>query len=309
MNIKYWINKILMQPSKVLEDILRYPPIAHFISDELCISILYRLRFGNKINLKNPQSFNEKLLWLTLHDRNPEYIKMVDKYEAKGYIKKKLQSADIPDDCIIPTYGVYDHFDEIDFSSLPESFVMKTTHDSGSVVVVHDKAKLDKIRAKSILEKSLNINYFWFSREWAYKGVKPRIIIEEMIITKEKQPIDYKLFCFNGKAKILYLVMDRDTGETVDYYDMDFNHLPIKQVYNNNSKIIPKPLCWDEMVKCAEFLSKDKAFLRVDFYVDANNKYYIGELTLTPSSGLLPIEPKEWDLKIGEMVDLNIVKK
>lgn len=302
------IKSIIKDPRLLLELIIRFPILRFLIPDQTAISILYRLRFGKRINLKDPQSFNEKLLWLTLHDRRGEYVQMVDKYEAKKWISKKFNEDSKTSHynrCIIPTYGIYDHFDKIDFDKLPTSFVMKTTHDSGSVVVVVDKTMMDKKKAKKLLEKSLRRNYYWFSREWAYKSVKPRIIIEKKLETVEKSPIDYKVYCFNGVPKFLYLVQDRDVLETVDYYDIEWNHLPIKQVYPNNTKRPQKPNSWEEMLKCAEVLSQGIPFLRVDFYVDKYGLFYVGELTLTPSSGLLPITPVEWDYRLGQCIDIK----
>ncbi len=302
MNIRYVIKTLFYNPKKFIESFIQYSSLSHFISDKMAIKILYKIRFGKNINLKNPQTFNEKLLWLTLYDRRPEYNRMVDKYEAKEWIRNKM--GDGNNQMIIPTYGIYDSFDNIDFSKLPKSFVMKTTHDSGGVIVVSNKDELDMMYARKKMEKSMRRNYFWFSREWAYRDIVPRIIIEKKLETKENSPIDYKIFCFDGKAKYLYLVQDRDIKETVDYYDMEWNHLPIKQVYNNNTKQAVKPNCWKEMVETAEILSKGFPFLRVDFYVDKYNQYYIGELTLTPSSGLLPITPIEWDYEIGKQIVL-----
>ena len=295
---------MLKEPRRFVESVLRYPPIAKFIPDRMVLRVYYRLRFHRRLNLDNPKTFNEKLLWLTLYDRRPEYVRMVDKYEAKNWIREKLNSAGKDTSCIIPTYGVFNHYDEILFNELPNSFVMKTTHDSGGVVIVDDKSKLDHVGAKNKLEKSLSNNYYWYSREWVYKNVKPRIIIEKKLETIEKSPIDYKIYCFNGVAKYLYLVQDRDTQETVDYYDLEWNHLPIKQVYSNNSKRPNKPNCWPEMVECAELLSSGISFLRVDFYVDKEGHYYVGELTFTPSSGLLPLTPVEWDYKFGNLLIL-----
>ena len=304
MTIGGAIRLLLYSPKSFLESVMRIPIIAKMIPDRAFISIVYRLRHKHRINLNNPQSFNEKLLWLSLYDRRPVYTRMVDKYEAKIWMIKRLKSEEKDISCIIPTYGIYNHYDEINFDKLPESFVMKTTHDSGGVAVVYDKTHLDHASAKKKLEKSLTRNYFWYTREWPYKDVKPRIIIEKKLETIEKSPIDYKNYCFNGVAKYLYLVQDRDVGETVDYYDMNWNHLPIKQVYPNNSKRPQKPECWSELVECAEFLSKGIPFLRVDFYVDKDGHYYIGELTFTPSSGLSPLTPAEWDYKFGELLVL-----
>ena len=306
MKITAVLKLMITQPKRFVESVLRYPPIAKKVSDRTAISILYFMRFKRRIDLDDPKSFNEKLLWLTLYDRKPEYSRMVDKYEAKGFLYNKLAGGGYSSDCIIPTYGIYNSFDEIDFDILPDSFVIKTTHDSGGVVVVENKACFDKDIARLKIEDSLKRNYYWFSREWVYKDVKPRIIVEKKLVTKEKSPIDYKIFCFNGKSKYLYLVQDRDIKETVDYYDMDWNHLPIKQVYDNNTKTGVRPDCWPKMIEVAEYISKGIPFLRVDFYVDVKGDYYIGELTFVPSSGLLPITPYEWDLKIGESIVLPL---
>lgn len=298
------LKLLFCQPKTFLESLMRIPFLAKMIPDRTAISIFYRLRFKRHINLDTPQSFNEKLLWLTLYDRQPEYVRMVDKYDAKTWIREKLERNGVGVSCIIPTYGVYNHYDEINFEELPNSFVMKTTHDSGGVVVVNDKNELNHFSAKKKLEKSLRRNYFWYSREWPYRDVKPRIIIEKLIKTIERSPIDYKIYCFNGIAKYLYLVQDRDIGETVDYYDIDWNHLPIQQVYPNNSKRPKRPECWAAMVNCAQLLSQGIPFLRVDFYVDKDGFYYIGELTFTPSSGLLPLTPNKWDYIFGDQLVL-----
>ena len=300
MTIGGALKLLFCKPRIFFESLMRIPTVAKIIPDRTAISIFYRMRFHHRINLDNPQSFNEKLLWLSLFDRRHEYTQMVDKYEAKSWMRKKLESEGKNTSCIIPTYGIYNHFDDINFDDLPDSFVMKTTHDSGGVIVVSDKNQLDYTAARNKLEKSLKRNYFWYTREWPYKNVIPRIIIEKKLETTEKSPIDYKIYCFNGKAKYLYLVQDRDIQETVDYYDMDWNHLPIQQVYPNNTKRPQKPVCWVEMVEYAELLSQGIPFLRVDFYVDKSGKCYIGELTFTPSSGLLPLTPVEWDFKLGD---------
>lgn len=144
------------------------------LPDKMYLKICYKLATGKKLDLKNPQTFNEKLQWLKLYDRKPEYTRMVDKYEAKKYVAEK-----IGEEYIIPTLGVWDHFDEIDFDSLPDQFVLKCTHDSGGLVIVRDKAKLDKVAAKQKIEKSLKRNYYYSGREWPYKDVKPRIIAEK----------------------------------------------------------------------------------------------------------------------------------
>lgn len=309
MNITFFMKLLVKSPRKFVEKIIQYPPVGMFISDKAAISILYRLRFHKRINLCNPQTFNEKLLWLTLYDRKPEYIQMVDKYEAKNWITQKLLERGMPVTGIIPTYGIYDKFDDIDFDKLPQSFVMKTTHDSGGVVVVQNKKDFDKEASRAKLESSLRRNYFWFSREWAYKDVTPRIIIEKKLETDEPVPKDWKIFCLNGKAKFWFIAHDRMGDIKFDYYDMDWNKLPVVQGHPNSDIVPEKPECWDNMVECAELLSKGIPCLRVDFYVDKYGQFYIGELTLTHFSALVPFEPEEWDYKFGSMLELPKINK
>lgn len=298
------LKLLFCQPKTFLESLMRIPFFAKMIPDRTAISIFYRLRFKRHINLDTPQSFNEKLLWLTLYDRQPEYVRMVDKYDAKNWIREKLSSAGMDCSCIIPTYGVYNHYEDIDFDKLPISFVIKTTHDSGGVVVVNDKDNLNHIKAKQKLEKSLKRNYFWFTREWPYRDVKPKIIVEKKLETIEPVPIDWKIFCLNGKAKFWFIAYDRSDDVKFDFYDMDWNKLPFIQGHPNSQIITQKPDCWDKMVEYAEFLSKNIPCLRVDFYIDKYGQFYIGELTFTHFSGLVPFEPDEWDYKLGELIKL-----
>lgn len=299
-NAKY----LLSNPSKIVEFFLQSTFIKKIVSDKRAISIIYKNRFRRKMNWDAPKSLNEKLLWLTVYDRNPIYNIMVDKYEAKQWISEQLIKAGLPTDCIIPTIGVYDKFDEIDFNKLPNQFVIKATHDSGTVVVCQDKNLINLQNLKNKIEKGLKHNYYWFSREWAYKNVKPRIIIEKKIESQNGVPEDFKIFCFNGKAKFWFYASDRDTHVKFDFYDMDWNKLPFKQGHPSSDKIIKKPDCWDEMVNVAELLSKDLPHLRVDFFIDVYGNFFVGELTLTHFSGLVPFEPEEWDEKLGEYLVL-----
>lgn len=295
---------LFCQPRIFFESLMRVPLVAKMIPDRTFISILYKIRFKRSINLEDPKSFNEKLLWLTLYDRRPEYIKMVDKYEAKNWMREKLSCVGKDTSCIIPTYGLYDHYKDIDFSSLPDSFVIKTTHDSGGVVVVDDKNLLDHTKAKKKLEKSLSRNYFWYTREWPYRDVTPKIIVEKKLETIEPVPIDWKIFCLNGKAKFWFIAYDRAEDVKFDYYDMEWNKLPVIQGHPNSSLVAQKPKCWPQMVEYAELLSQGIPCLRVDFYIDKYGQFYIGELTLTHFSGLVPFEPEEWDFKFGAQIEL-----
>ena len=194
--------------------------------DEAYLKRMFKACFGYMPDLKYPRTFNEKLQWLKLHDRKDIYTTMVDKYEAKKYVGRV-----IGEKYVIPTLGVWDHFDDIDFSKLPTSFVLKCTHDSGSVVLVNDKNHWDKEAAKKKLEHGLSRNYYWSGREWPYKNVKPRILAEEMV---DMNPVDYKWICMKGEPEVLCMCMDRQKGDlTFNYYDMNFNLLPFEWVHPN----------------------------------------------------------------------------
>lgn len=271
-----------------------------FISDEPYLKLMYWANTGKKLNLDNPRTFNEKLQWLKLHDCKPEYSTMVDKYEAKKWVASR-----IGEEYVIPTLGVWDSFDEIEFDKLPNQFVLKCTHDSGGLVICKDKNRLDIKKAKRKIESSLKRNYFVVGREYPYKNVKPRIIAEqymEDMTTKELR--DYKIFTFDGIAKALFIVSNRQNGKTsADYFDINFKHLDFTWGYPH-SKVKPlKPECFDEMVKAAEILAKGTVELRVDFY-EVNGKAYFGEMTFFDGSGFDRFDPDEWDNKFGEMIKL-----
>ena len=281
------------------------------LPDKLYLEYKYKRYFGKKLNLNNPQTFNEKLQWLKLYDRKPIYTTMVDKYESKKYV------ADIiGEEYIIPTLGVWDKFDDIDFDKLPNEFVLKTTHDSGGVVICRDKSTFDINSAREKLNKSLNYNFYYMGREWPYKNVKPRIIAEELLtdsLNPSAAPTDYKFFCFSGKADCVMLCLDRETGDTKFYFfDKQWN---LKR-YNNRGKnapegfTIPKHKSMDEMFAIAEKLSDGIPFVRVDLYC-INDHIYFGEMTFYPDSGfdknLLP-ETDEYfgkKLLIKELETLN----
>ena len=270
------------------------------LSDKQYLKVRYYLTFKKKLNLKNPQTFNEKLQWLKLYDKKDIYTMMVDKYEVKKYIANTIGQ-----EYVIPTLRIYDKFDDIDFSKLPKQFVMKCTHDSGGLVIVKDKAKLDKEKAKAKLEKSLKYNYYYGGREWPYKNVKPRILVEEYMEDAETQELrDYKFFCFDGIPKFMFIATGRQKNDTrFNFYDLDFNLLPFIQGHPNDESPNLKPKNFDKMLELSKELAKDIPHVRVDFY-EINNKVYFGELTFYHYSGFTRFEPEEWDYKLGELIKL-----
>ena len=276
--------------------------LSHIIPDVLYLKLRYWKVFHRPLNLKNPQTFNEKLQWLKLYDRKRSYTRMVDKYEAKQYVAER-----IGEEYIIPTLGVWNSFDEIDFDALPDQFVLKCTHDSGGLVICTDKTKLDLEKARRRITASLNRNYFWANREWPYKNVRPRIIAETyMQDTSTAELRDYKFFCFNGTAKLLFIATDRQTeGEETkfDFFDMDFNHIDVRNGHPNADEPPAKPVCFAQMRQLAEKLSAGIPQLRVDFY-EVDGKVYFGELTFFHWTGLVPFEPEQWDYTFGEWIEL-----
>ncbi|MBQ7410444.1 MAG: glycosyl transferase [Clostridia bacterium] len=269
--------------------------------DKKYLKILYKFIMKKECDFDSPKTYNEKLQYLKLYNRNPLYTKLVDKFEVKEYVKKI-----IGEEYIIPTLGVWDSFDEINFEELPEQFVLKCTHDSGGLVIVTDKSKFDKKKAKRKIEHCLKRNYFYNNREWPYKDIKPRIIAEKYMVDESGYELkDYKFFCFDGKAKSMFIATDRsaDTETCFDFYDMDFNHLPFTNGHPNATKLINKPDKFEEMIKISELLSKDLIHARVDLY-NINGKIYFGEITFFHWSGLVPFVPEEWDYKFGEWIQL-----
>lgn len=283
-------------------DILTSHNLLFWKSDEQILKDKYYFRFRKPLNLDNPQTYNEKLQWLKLHDRRPEYTEMVDKYLAKSYVRER-----IGDEYIIPTLGVWDKFEDIDFDKLPNEFVLKCTHDSGGLVICKDKRHFDYNAAKVKIKKCLKRNYFYVGREWPYKNVEPRILAETYMEDKTFNELrDYKFFCFNGSVKMLFVATNRQsvTEETkFDFFDSDFNHLNITNGHDCNSIDVKKPLNFELMKSLAEKLSNGIPHLRVDFY-EVDGKPYFGELTFFHWSGLVPFNPPEWDYTLGSWIKL-----
>lgn len=270
------------------------------LSDEEYLSLVYKLRFGKKLNLESPKTFSEKLQWLKLYDRKPIYTTMVDKYEAKKYV------ADIiGEEYIIPTLGVWDKFEDIDFDTLPEQFVLKTTHDSGGVVICRDKKTFDIEKAKEKIESSLKREFYYLWREWPYKDVKPRIIAEKYMVDESGVELkDYKVFCFGGEPKFVNVDFDRFSDHKRNIYSTDWELLEISNYYPRDPKRkIEKPEKLEEMMHLARMLSAGIPHIRVDFY-SINDRIYFGELTFFHASGYKEFYPKKWNYIIGSWIEL-----
>lgn len=275
-----------------------------FIPDKLYLKLRYYAYFEKKLNLENPTTFNEKNQWLKLYDRNPIYTQMVDKSDVRQYL-----AAIIGEEYLIPLIGVWDKFDDIDFSQLPDKFVLKCTHDSGGVVVVKDKDNLDIESVRKIIKRSLKRNFYYYSREWPYKDVKPRIICEKYLVDESGYELkDYKVACFNGKAKFFYVCLNRTPKScNIDMYDMNWNPMPFYQVLHPNSgTFVSKPRNFDKMVEIAEKLAKNLPYLRVDFY-EPNGELFMGELTFFHGSGFEPYIPESYDYLMGSWLKLPSV--
>lgn len=302
------MNKVI----KIVKDIIKYPPYLFVclakmkiikLQDERYLKIRYRALTGEKLNLENPKTYNEKLQWLKLYNRKDIYTTMVDKYDAKEFIKQV-----VGEEYVIPTYGVYESFDEIDFLKLPEKYIMKCTHDSGGLVICN--GYINKKKAMKKINKSLKKNYYISGREWPYKNVKPRIIIERLLENTDKQElIEYDFFCFNGEPKIVTVCHgDRNPDRFNDFYDINFNKLNLKCNYESSNKVFEKPKLYEEMINVAKKLCKEVPFLRVDLYL-CDNKIYVGELTFFHWGGCGIFKPEEWNKKMGDMLKLDIQKK
>ncbi len=281
--------------------------IAHkfavLLPDKLFLKLKYRKEFGRALDLKMPKTFNEKLQWIKLYDRKTEYTTMVDKLAAKDYV-----SAVIGSRYIIPTLAVYSDPEEIDFDSLPESFVLKCNHNSGlGMYVCQSRAELDARKVRTALSKGLKENYYLsVGREWPYKNVPKKILAEKYMASEDGGLTDYKVHCFNGIPKFILVCQDRfkETGLTEDFFTTDWEHMAVKRPkIPNASKEIPRPEELEEMLNLAARLSRNIPFVRVDFYI-IKHRIYFSELTFFPTSGFGSFEPDKWDKTFGDWLTL-----
>lgn len=272
------------------------------VDDATYLKIRYRVLTGRTLNLDEPRTFNDKLNWLKIHDRNPVYHQMVDKYEVKQYVADKIGA-----EYIIPTLGVWDRFEDIDFNALPSQFVLKCTHDSGGLVICKEKMTFDKEKAKTKIDSSIQRDFFYTNREWPYKDVTPRIIAEKYMQEIGCSELrDYKFYCFNGIPQFLYVSegMANHATAKISFVNMDWTLAAFaRSDYLSYERLPPKPEHFEQMVSIAGQLSKGIPFLRVDLY-EIGGRIYFGELTFTPCGGMMPFDPPEADMKVGDLLSL-----
>ena len=285
------IKRIAKSPTRILPDkgyvFLDYIRKLHTIPD-----------------LKQPKSFNEKLQYIKLYDHNPKYTKMVDKLAMREIIKEKIGEG-----YTVPVLGIWNSFDEIDFNTLPERFVLKCNHDSGSYIICPDKGSLDLDKAKKKISVALKHDYYYQNREWIYKDIKPLVFAEQFLTDNETDFLwDYKCFCFNGKPRLMYIEKEAADNKTAAFFDMDKNFLDL-EIDDPRPSVPPVlPDCFDSMKDISAILSEGIPFLRVDFFC-IKGKIYVGEMTFFHDGGFAKIREQEWNLKMGSWIDLSGIKK
>lgn len=299
MNIAAKIAAWIKDPKLIILT-LGFHNMLNWIPDKAYLKMVYRFQTGQKLNIDNPQGFNEKLQWLKLYDRKSEYTQMVDKYGVRELIRER-----IGEDYLIPLLGVWDRPEDIDISALPEQFVLKCTHDSGSICICRDKAAFDMDAAVKKLRHRLKIGTYWPLREWPYKNVTPRVIAEKYMEDESGELKDYKVLCFGGEPKLIEVHSGRYAkAHTQDIYDTDWKEMDITQAGQLRSKeILPKPACLQEMLDKSALLSRGIPTVRVDWYI-INGRLYFGELTFFDGSGMDLFDDPQVERTVGSWINL-----
>ena len=274
-----------------------------FLPDKLYLRLFYFATTGRMLHFRNPRGYNEKLQWIKIYDRHPEHSKLVDKVAVREHIKEVWG-----EEHLFPLLGYWECFDEIDFSVLPNQFVLKCNHDSGSTKVIRDKASLtreDMDALRKHFTNRLKHDFYYAGREYPYKGLK-RYILAEACMVDERNPDksieDYKFYCFNGEPKIMLVVSDRATNCRFDFFDMDFIRLDIVRSKPNSSIPPQKPEKFEEMKKVASELCEGIRHVRIDMY-ELNGKLYFGEYTFFPGGGFQLFHPEEWEQRLGDWIE------
>lgn len=295
--IKYLKNPALVYPLATSRGLTNWVP------DKVHLNLLYRVRIGARLNLECPTGFNEKLQWLKLHDRNPLYTRLVDKYAVKDWVADRIGARYVTE-----TFACWDRAEDIDISSLPERFVLKTSHDCGGIAICRDRATFDLNAAKRKLARHLKRNYFWGGREWPYKNVKPCVFAEEYLEPNASGDLtDYKFMCFGGRTRCAFTCTGRAEGDLrVDFFDVGWKHLPFTRHYPNADVPPERPRRLEDMVALAERLSEGIPFVRVDFY-EQGDRVLFGEMTFYPGSGFEEFDPEEWDARLGSWLQIDVI--
>lgn len=299
MKLMNSLYKIIKDPKLILSYIIS-TKYFNRVPDKAYLEMKYRIKMNKKLDFEKVKSFNDKLQWLKLYDRKDDYPYLVDKYHVRKFVKEK-----IGEEYLIPLVGVYDGLSELDFSKLPNQFVLKATHDSGSVIVCKDKSKLNIKEVQKKLNKSLKTNFYYRHREWTYKNLKPRIICEKYMEDRSDRDLkDYKVFCFNGEPQIIQVDFDRFTSHKRNLYDLNWNYLSVEYKCSTDENVkIQKPKKLEEMLDLSRTLAEKLTFIRIDFY-SINNKLYFGEMTFYPEAGFGKFKPEYYDLILGEKLIL-----
>ena len=274
--------------------------LLRFIPDAPYLKMVYRIKTGKKLNLKNPRTFCDKLNWLKLHDIHPEYTRLVDKIEVRDHVREVLG-----EDICIPLLGAWTHYDEINFDALPDQFVLKCNHDSGSVKIITDKSTMDHEVLRAFYEGRLKQNPYVLGREYPYRDVAPRIYAEKYVVSQGQRDInDYKFFCFDGKPELLFVATERSTDCRFDFFDMEFRHLDIVNIHPQSDHPVQKPETFEQMKQIAAKLSAGMKFVRIDLY-EIDGKVCFSEYTMDHAGGFWPMHPEEWEYKMGDLIRLD----
>lgn len=270
-----------------------------YIPTKPYLKAVYWIKTGKHLNLDNPRTFCEKSNWLKLNDVHPEYTDLVDKINVRPYVNSIMG-----EDMFFPLYGAWEHYKDINFDELPERFVLKCNHDSGSAKIIKSKSEINHEELNKFFEDRLRLNPYVIGREYPYKNVKPMIMAEAYMTPQGEENInDYKFFCFNGKPEIMFIATDRSTDVKFDFFDMEFNHLDIVNIHPQSGQDFEKPKNFDKMVEIAANLSQGMKFVRIDLY-DVNGKIYFGEYTFFHGGGFWPFSPEEWEEKLGNLIEI-----
>lgn len=294
------IQKGVTNPRFVL-DLLAVRLCSKWLQDKPYLKMRFKLNMGYPLDLDNPRTFNEKMSWIKLYDRRPVYTQMADKYTAKQFVSERVGK-----EYVVENLAQVNKWEDIDINALPNQFVIKCTHDSSGVSICKDKSSFDFEKARKKIEQSYKCNYFWNCREWPYKNIQPKIIIDRYLDDHTGNELrDYKFWCFNGKPVYMYCTI-KGKGIFENFYDMDFNIVPIDHGFPRNVPEFNKPNNFELMKELATKLSDGVPFVRVDFF-DVEGKVYFGEFTFFDWGGLRPFNG-DWDEKLGELLQLPKIK-